>query len=177
MGHEVVGRGIRVVDQVDRGVHHLSQVVGGDVGGHAYGDALAPVDQQVREPGWEDFRFGELARVVVGEVHRVLVDPCQQLQSDGIEAAFGVPGGGRCVVRRVPEVALRVDHWMAETEVLGHTHQGVVDGLVAVRVVLAHDLAGHPGALHGRPVGPGPQVVHPPEDSTVDGLQAVAGVG
>ena len=65
---------------------------------------------------------------------------------------------------------------MAEAEVLGHAHQGVVDGLVAVRVVLAHDLAGNPGALHGRSVGPGPQVVHPPEDSTVDGLQAVAGV-
>ena len=79
MGHEVVGRGVRVVDQVDRGVHHLSQVVGGNVGGHAYGDALASVDQQVREPGREDFRFGELARVVVGEVHRVLVYPRQKL--------------------------------------------------------------------------------------------------
>ena len=79
MGHKVVWRGVRMVNQVDRGVHYLSQVVGGDVGGHAYGDALTPVDQQVREPGWEDFRFGELARVVVGEVHRVLVDPCQQL--------------------------------------------------------------------------------------------------
>ena len=47
--HEVVGRGVGVVDQVDGGVDDLAHVVGRDVGGHAHRDALAAVDQQVRE--------------------------------------------------------------------------------------------------------------------------------
>ena len=33
--HQVVGRGVGVVDEVDGGVDHLAQVVGRDVGGHA----------------------------------------------------------------------------------------------------------------------------------------------
>ena len=48
--HQLVGRRLRVVDQVDGGVDHLAEVVRRDVGGHADGDALAAVDQQVGEP-------------------------------------------------------------------------------------------------------------------------------
>jgi len=50
-GHEVVRGSLRVVDEVGGGIDDLAQVVGRDVGGHAHGDALAPVDQQVREAG------------------------------------------------------------------------------------------------------------------------------
>ena len=49
--HEVVGRGLGVVDEVDGGVDDLAEVVRRDVGGHADRDALAAVDEQVREPG------------------------------------------------------------------------------------------------------------------------------
>ena len=49
--HQVVGRGLGVVEQVEHGVDRLAQVVGRDVGGHAHGDALAAVDQQVGEAG------------------------------------------------------------------------------------------------------------------------------
>ena len=59
--HQVIGCGVRMVDEVDRGVDDLAEVVGRDVGGHAHGDALAAVDQQVREPGRQHLRFGELA--------------------------------------------------------------------------------------------------------------------
>ena len=49
--HELVGTGIRMLEHMHVGVDHLTQVVGRDVGGHAHGDALGPVDEQVREPG------------------------------------------------------------------------------------------------------------------------------
>ena len=62
--HQVVGRGVGVVDEVDGGVDDLAQVVGRDVGGHADGDALAAVDQQVGEAGGQ--HDGLLGGAVVG---------------------------------------------------------------------------------------------------------------
>ena len=177
MLHQVVGCGLRMVDEVQRGIDDLAQVVGRDVGGHADRDPLAAVDEQVRKPRREEFGFGELARVVVDEVDGVLVDAVEQGEGDGIESTFGVAGGSSRVVRRIAEVALRVHQGVPQAEVLGHAHEGVVDGLVAVRVVLAHDLAGHPCAFHGGAIGAGAEVVHAPEDPAVDGLEAVAGVG
>ena len=55
--HQVVGGGIGVVDEVDRGVDDLAEVVRRDVGGHADGDALAAVDEQVGEPRRQDRRL------------------------------------------------------------------------------------------------------------------------
>ena len=48
--HQVVGRGFGMVEQVHRRVDHFAEVVRRDVGGHADGDALAAVDEQVGEP-------------------------------------------------------------------------------------------------------------------------------
>src|SRR4029077_20893784 len=55
--------------------------------------------------------------------------------------------------------------------------QRVVDGAVTVRVVLAHDVADHPGALEVPAVGPVPAVVHRPQDAGMDRLEAVPHVG
>ncbi len=174
--HEVVGGGVGVGQQVLGGVDDLAQVVGRDVGGHAHRDALAAVDQQVGEPGRQHLGLLHLARVVVVEVDGVLVDVLEHAHGDGGQAALGVAGGRRRVVERA-EVALGVHERVAQAEGLAHAHQGVVDRAVAVGVVLAHDVAGDPGALHGGPVGPGPHVVHAPEDAAVHRLQAVARVG
>ncbi len=175
-GHEIVGGGLGVVEQVDHGVDDLAQVVGRDVGGHAHGDALAAVDQQVGKARRQDAGLGELARVVVDEVDGVLVDSGQHRVGQGGQAALGVALGGGRVVGRA-EVALAVDQGVAQAEVLGHAHQGVVDGTFAVGVQLAHHVAGDPGRLEPQPVGPGAEVVHAVEDAPVHGLEPVAGVG
>ena len=97
--HQVVGRGVGVVDQVDGGVDDLAQVVGRDVGGHADGDALAAVDQQVGEAAGENGRLAELTRVVVDEVDGVLVDAVEhhvgQRRQAGTRCSARRPAGGR----------------------------------------------------------------------------------
>src|SRR3546814_7016391 len=75
------------------------------------------------------------------------------------------------------EVAVAVDQGVAQREVLRHADEGVVDAAVAWGVVLAHPLAGDAGALHVRPVGAGPELVHPVEDPAVHRLQAITGIG
>ena len=88
--HQVLGLGLRVLEGVQAGRDHLAQVVGRDVGRHADGDPLRPVDQQIREPGREDRRLLVLAVVVLGEVDGVLVDPLEQSLGDRGETALGV---------------------------------------------------------------------------------------
>ncbi len=135
-----------MVDQVDGGVDDLTQVVRGNVGGHRHRDALAAIDEQVREAGRQDGRYLVLARVIVLEVDRVLVDAVEEPGGDVGQPALGVAGRGRAVVKG-PEVAVAVNEGVAQAKRLGHPHQGVVEGGVAVRVVATHDVPGDPGAL------------------------------
>ena len=55
-------------------VDHLAEIVRRDVGGHTDSDALAAVDQQVREPRREDERLFGGPVVVRDHVDGVLVD-------------------------------------------------------------------------------------------------------
>ena len=87
---QVVGGELGVVDERDRRVDDLAQVVRRDVGGHADGDARAAVDQQVGELGRQDRRLLLGAVVVLDEVDGVLVDVGQQLGGDRGQARLRV---------------------------------------------------------------------------------------
>ena len=174
---QVVRRELRVVDQGSGGVADLAQVMRRDVRRHADGDAGRAVDEQVREPGRQDLRLLLGAVVVVDEVDRVLVDVGQHLGGDARQAGLGVAHGRGAVAVDRAEVALAVDERVAHREVLGQADQGVVEGRVAVRVVLAHDLADDRRALAVRRAGREAHLAHRVEDAAVDRLEAVADVG
>ena len=134
------------------------------------------VDQQVREPARQDVGLEGLAVVVGPEVDGLLVDVAHHLHGQRRHPALGVPRGGGRVVARAAEVALPVHQRVAQRPVLHEPHQGVVDRLVTVRVVLAHDLADDAAALVEAAVGPVATVVHRVDDPAVHRLEAVAHV-
>ncbi len=163
-------------DEVPGRADHLDEVVRGHVRGHADGDAGGAVDEQVGVGGRHHAGLGERVVVVRDEVDGLLVEARDHEQRRGGHPGLGVARGGRAVVERA-EVAVAVDERQAHRERLGHAHQGVVDRLVAVRVVLAHDLADDPARLHVRAVRAQAQLAHPEQDAALHGLEAVAGVG
>ena len=173
---QVLAGQLRVVDQGDGGVDDLAQVVGRDLGRHADGDALRPVGQQVGEPGGQDHRLLALVVVVRREVDGVLVDVAQQLHGQGVQPGLGVPHGRRLVPVGGAEVALAVDQGIAGGEVLPEADHGVVDGGVAVGVVLAQHRADDVGGLAAAVRGPHPLLVRAPEDAPVDRLEPVPDV-
>ncbi len=119
-----------------------------------------------------------LAFIEVGnEIDRFLLDVREHFLGDVRKARFGVAHGrGRVAVDRA-EVSLAVDQRIAHVEILREADQGVVNGRVAVRVVLAEHFADDLGALAVGARGGESQLVHAEENSAVHGLQAVAHVG
>ena len=88
--HQLVEGDVRLVDQADEAVADLAEVVRRDVGGHADGDAVGAVDEQVGELARQDERLAVLAVVVVDEIDGVVLEVGEHLGGDGRQAGLGV---------------------------------------------------------------------------------------
>jgi hypothetical protein len=64
-----------------------------------------------------------------------------------------------------------------KAEWLSDAHQGVVDGCIAMRVIVTHHVAHHFGALARLGIGIEVLLPHRVKDSPLDGLEAVTHVG
>ena len=166
-----------IVDQRDAGVDDLAEIVRRDVGRHADGDAAGAVDQEVREARRQHHRLALGIVVVLLEIDGVLVDVLEQRVRDLGEPHLGVAHRRRRIAVDRAEIALPVDQRQAHREVLRHAHQRVVDRLVAVRMVLADDVADDARRLAIRLVPLVAVLVHRVEDAPVHRLEAVAHVG
>ena len=175
--HEVVDRAVGMVDLPLDGVAEFGEVVRGNVRRHADGDARRAVQEEVRylrgEDGWL------LVAAVVGGHHvdGVLVDVLAEVLGELAHADLGVARGCGAVAVDVAEVAVAVDEAVAHREGLGQTDDGVVDRGVAVRVVLAHDLADDGGGLAVLLRVGDAHAAHAVDGAAVHGLHAVARVG
>ncbi len=122
---------------------------------------------------------GSVVRLVVvgDEVDGVLIDVGEHLAGDARHAALGVAHGRGRIAVDGAEVALAVDHGIAQAEGLRQAHHGVVDGGVAVGMVDAHALTDDLGALGVLLVELEAHLLHAVEDAAMHGLEAVANVG
>ena len=159
------------------GVDHFVQVVGRYVGGHTHGNAGRTVDQQIRDAAREDERFFFRAVVVRAEIDGFFVDIAQHFVGDLGEADFGVTHRRGVVAVYRAEVALAVDQHVAQGEILGHPHDGVVNRAVTVGVVLTDHVTDDTGRLFVRAVPIVVEFVHGEQNATVHGLQTVSGIG
>lgn len=174
--HELVDGGVGVVDQVAGGLDRLGEVMRSDVGGHADGDALAAVDQQVGEARRQRHGLGERFVVVGLPVDGILLQVTQQFHGGLCQTALGVTHGRRAVAVDVAKVAVTVDERRAHGEPLRQADHGLVDRRVTVRVVLTDNFADRPGRLLVWAVGVDAALVHRVQDAAVHRLQAVAHV-
>src|SRR5918998_1299216 len=162
-----------VLDECYGGVYDLAEVVRRDLGRHPHRDAVRSVDEQVRVPRRQDLGLALALVEVRDEVDGVRAYVPEHLRRHAREARLGVPHGGRRVTVDAAEVPLAIDERVAHREVLGEPGQRVVDGRVAVRMVLTDDLADDRGALAVGPVRLKAEIVHRVQDAAVYRLQAV----
>ena len=166
-----------IVDQDLDGLGYFPQVVGRDIGGHADRDAARPVHQQVGDLGREDSGLAKTIVEIGLEIGRVLVDILQHRHRNVSEPRLGVAiGRGGISVHRA-EVALTVDERVTQREVLNHPDQRVVNRGVAMRMVLAQDIANHGRRFLIGTAGYQAQLVHRVKNPAVHRLETVAHIG
>ena len=121
---------------------------------------------------------GSCKLVVVGlEVDGLLVEVAQQLHGGFVETSLGVTHGSRRVAVDRAEVSVTVDQRKSHGERLGEAHHRAVHGRIAMRMILADDVADRTGGLHMGFRGHVAGLVHRVEDAAMNGLQTVANVG
>ena len=164
----------RVAQQRDRRFAHLAEIEPADVRRHADGDAHVRRDENVRERGRKERRLRGGVIVVRDKIHRVLVDIAEDLRADGRELRLRIARGCPRHIARVhfAEVALGIDKRREQRAVpLGETHHRIIDGGVAVRVIV-HRRADDVRRLRTR-AGEKPHFVHAVQQLPVARLEAV----
>ena len=165
-----------VLEQLDERRADLAEVVRGNVGGHAHGNARRAVDEQVRQPRRQHYRFGFRPVVVRTVVHRILLDLGEQLIGDAREAAFGVAHGRRGVAVERSKIAGTIDQRVSQRKGLRHPDERFVNRGVAVRMKAAHHVADDLCALAVLGVGGEPLLPHRVQDAALHRLQPIAHV-
>ncbi len=173
----LVGREVGALDEEREPVHDLAEVVGRDLGRHPDRDAFRPVHEQVGQDRGQHGRLGRA--VVIGgyEVDGVLLDVRHHRGAGPREPRLRVAHGRGGIAVDRAEVALAVDERRAQVPALGHAHERVVDGALAVGMVVAHHLARDLRALAVRAPGLQAHLLHAEQHPPVGGLEAVPDVG
>ena len=167
----------RVVDQMNQRIRHLAQVMRGDFRGHADGDPVRPVDEEIRDARREHDRLVVAAVEIGPEIHGVLPDFFEHFHGQRAQLDLGVAHRGGIVPVDGAKVAVPVHQRVAQGEILRHPHHRVVYGRVAVGVILAHHFAHDRRALTVTGIGGKPQVgVHGVQNAPLHGLEAVADI-
>ena len=164
-------------DEMKRRVAELGEIMRRDGGCHADRNALRAIGEQVRQGGGQDDRLLLVARIIVAEIDRILVDAFEQKPRDIGHPRFGVAIGGGAIAIDIAEIALAVDERIARGKILGEADERVIDRLIAMRMERAHHVADDLRAFLEGGAGIEPQNMHAIEDAPVHRLQPVAGIG
>ena len=174
IGHQVRARKPGIVHKSHTGVYHLSQIVGGNVGGHAHGNTGGSVHEQVGYAGGHHRGLAQGVIKVVGHVHGFLVQVFHHGLAHQAQAGLGVTHGGRAVTVHRTEVSLSVHQRVAHGPLLRHAHQGSVHTAVTVGMIFTQHLTHDTCALLAWPAMQVPQFLHPEENAAVHRLETVS---
>ena len=110
------------------------------------------------------------------KVDRAFVEPGHQLHRGLGQPRLGIAVGGRVIAVDVAEVALPLHQRIAQREILREADHRIIDRSIAVRVILADNVAHHARRFLVGAGGIELQLAHRPQQTAVDGLEAVAQV-
>ncbi len=147
MSHQLFDGNIRIFNAGDGAVDDFLQIMGRNISRHTDSDAGCAVEQQKWNACCQQRRLLQRFVIVGHIINRFFFQIGQHFIGNARQAAFRITHGrGRITVNRT-EVALSVHQHVAQRKLLGHTHHGVVNGRVTVRMIFTHDLADDTGGF------------------------------
>ncbi len=171
-----LNRNVRILDQRQRRIHDLAQIVRRNVRRHAHRDAAAAVDQQVWKTRRQNVRLKRGFVIVRMEIDRILVDILKHRFGGLVEPRLGITHGGRAVAVHRTKVALSVDQRKAHRKRLRHADHCIVNRAVAMRVVFTHHVTDDTRRFTERLCAVVAAFLHRIENAAVNGFQTVTHV-
>src|SRR5262249_53730231 len=113
VGHEIALSGLRIVDEMDRRLADLFQIVRWHIRRHAYGDTVRSVNQKVGYLAREVRRFFTLLVVIGDKIHRFLVDVLEKCFGERRHPRFGISHRRRWISVYRSKIALAIDERVA----------------------------------------------------------------
>ena len=171
---QALGRRLGVINQMHGRINCLFQVVRGDIGRHTDRNTKSAVQEEIRRGCREDIRLLP-SRIVVGAPRdSLLLQILEELVSEPAHLGLGVAHRRRRIAVDRAEIALPQNQGVAVRKFLRHLGHRVVDGGIAVRVVLAEDFTDHSCTFAKFRARHEAHITHRVEDAAVDGLQTVS---
>ena len=166
-----------VIDHADDAINDLTQIVGRDICRHTNCDTAGTIHQQVGDTGRQHGRFFFVFVIVGNEINSVFFNIRQHFRCDLGHTCFGITAGSCAVAINRAEVPMTVYQHITHGEILRHTHHSLINGGITVGVIFTHGIADDTCGFTIALVGVQIHFVHGIQDTTLNGLQTVAGIG
>ncbi len=175
--HELIYGDGRIINEGANAVHNFPEIMGGNIGGHADGNTRGAIHEEVWKSRRNNGGLCGALLVIGGEIHGILIDIAKEFFGELGETALSVTVSSRRVAVHRTEVTLWVNEGVTHDPVLAHANEGIIDRQVTVRVVILEDFADNARALIEGAVVEKSLAEHGVEDTALNGLQAITGIG
>ena len=142
--HQLMNGQVGVIKQGYQSVHNLGQVMGRNLGRHAYGNTLGTVDQDIGNLGRQNRWFLQRVIVVGDKIDGFLVQIGNDFLVKFGHPGLGIPHSRRGITIHGTKVTLAVNQRIAQRKILGHTDQGIVGRRIAMGMILTNDITDDP---------------------------------
>ena len=125
------------------GISHFAQVVAWNFGGQSHCNPAGTIEQGKGQTRRKLLGLFGGAVVIGNEVDGSHVNFIHQQAGDAGQTRLGVAHGGRTIAIAAAKVALPINQRIPLRKILGHSHQRVIRGTVAMGVITAQYIAHH----------------------------------
>ena len=151
MVHQRFNARIRRFDQMKRGATDLRHIVRRNTRRHTYRNPLRAIGEQVWKASRQNHRLFILLIIGRFEIDGILIEAFKEQHARRCHFRFGIAHGGGTIAVNIAEITLSFDERVAGRKILTKLDQRVIDGLIAMRMELPHDVPDDASGLFVRP--------------------------
>ena len=145
-----------------------------DIGGHTHRNTRGTIDQQIWESGRKNGWFFFTFIIVRLKIDRIAVNIIQQKCGSFGQPSFGITHGGGAITIHRAKVTLPVNQLDPHGPRLSHTHHGIVNRGVTMRMVFTHHLTNCAGRFAVRFIVGKTAFMHGIQDATMNRLKTIS---
>ena len=158
--HKIFDGCIWMIDKHDQGIHDFPKVVGRNVRCHPNGNTSRTIDQK----GWnlrrQDCRLLQRFIIVRDEIDRILFNVAKHLHGNLAHTDFCITHSSRRIPIDGTKVPMSIHHEVAGRKILCKSHDGVINRIIPMGMILTKDVTDNTGRFLVSLVGKHASFIH-----------------